>query len=49
MSLSLLPFSDLKFTSFTFPAGSEESDADLPPDGDLFCPACSKIFKTANA
>ena len=30
-------------------AGSGESDdADLPPT-DLFCPACNKFFKTANA
>lgn len=35
------------FTRRVFVAGDEEYEE--PPGSDLFCPACNKLFKTANA
>ena len=43
-SSSLVPS---EFTSHVFIAVDEECDE--PPGSDLFCPACNKLFKTANA
>ena len=37
----------VNFTSLVFLAADEECEE--PPGSDLFCPACNKMFKTANA